>query len=76
MELTMPNMTFAVPEELHRELRRHKEIRWPEIARRAFVREINRLHIYDRVLRESRLTEEDAVELGRLIRRKSVRKHR
>jgi len=72
----MPNMTFAVPDELHRELRRHKEIRWAEVARRAFVREINRLHIYDRVLKGSRLTEEDAIHLGREIRRKSGRKSR
>jgi hypothetical protein len=72
----MPNMTFAVPDDLHRELRRHKEIRWAEVARRAFVREINRLHIYDRVLQASRLTEDDSVQLGREIRRRSNRKPR
>jgi hypothetical protein len=72
----MPNMTFAVPDDLHRELRRHKEIRWAEVARRAFVREINRLHLYDRVLQASRLTEDDSVQLGREIRRRSNRKPR
>ena len=72
----MPNMTLAVPDELHREIRRHKEIRWAEIARRAFVKEIARLHVYDRVLATSRLTEADAVELGRKIRRKVHRKSR
>jgi len=72
----MPNMTFAVPEELHKELRRHRDIRWAEVARRAFVRELNRLHIYDRVLVGSKLTEADAVELGRDIRRRSRRKVR
>jgi hypothetical protein len=66
----MPNMTFSVPEELHREIRRHKDVRWAEIARRALAREINRLHIYDRLLAKSKLTEEDAIELGRLIRRR------
>lgn len=69
----MPNMTFAVPEELHREIRRHKDVRWSEIARRALVREVNRLHIYDRLLAKSTLTEADAVELGRLIRRRKVK---
>jgi hypothetical protein len=72
----MPNMTFAVPEELHREIRRHKDIRWAEIARRALAREVNRLHIYDRLLSKSRLTEEDAVVLGRMLRRRNPRPRR
>ena len=70
----MPNMTLALPVELHRELRRHKEIRWAEIARRAFVKEINRLHVYDRLLSQSKLTEGDAVTIGRDIRRRNQRK--
>lgn len=72
----MPNMTFAVPEELHRELRRHREIRWAEIARRALVRELNRLHVYDRVLADSKLTESDAIEIGRDIRRRKAPRSR
>jgi hypothetical protein len=72
----MPNMTFAVPEELHKEMRRHKDIRWSEIARRALAREVNRLHIYDRILAGSQLTEANAVELGRAIRRRRPPKHR
>lgn len=66
----MPNMTFSVPEELHREIRKHRDVRWAEIARRALVREVNRLHVYDRLLAKSQLTEADAVELGRSIRRR------
>ncbi len=71
----MPNMTLALPNDLHREIRRHKEIRWAEVARRAFVKELARLHVYDRVLGGSRLTEADAVEIGRDIRRRSRRKN-
>lgn len=72
----MPNMTFAVPEELHKEMRRHKDVRWSEIARRALAREISRLHIYDRILADSLLTEADAIQLGRAIRRRQPPKHR
>ena len=32
--------------------------------------EVNRLHIYDRLLANSKLTEADAVEIGRAIRRR------
>ncbi len=72
----MPNMTFSVPEELHREIRRHRDIRWAEIARRALAREIDRLHIYDRLLAKSALTERDAVEIGRAIRRRESLRRR
>lgn len=71
----MPNMTFSVPEELHQEMRKHKDVRWAEVARRALARELDRLHIYDRLLSGSRLSEADAVELGRAIRRR-VRRRR
>ena len=72
----MPNMTLALPEDLHREIRRHKDVRWAEIARRALTRELNRLHIYDRLLSKSKLTEADALELGRQIRRRRARTRR
>lgn len=72
----MPNMTFSVPDELHEEMRRHKDVRWSEVARRALARELDRLHIYDRLLSGSSLTETDAVELGRTIRRRNARRGR
>jgi len=67
----MPNMTFALPEDLRREMRRRKEVRWAEVARRAIARELDRLNLYDRVLSNSELAETDAVDLGRAIRRRS-----
>ena len=65
----MPNVTFAVPDELHRDMRAHPEIKWAEIARSAFRAQLRRLEVYDRLLSTSRLTERDAIELGREIRR-------
>ncbi len=72
----MPNVTFAVSEVLHKEMRRHRQIRWAEIARNAFERELERLHVYDRLLAGSGLTERDAISLGRSIRRKASRRPR
>lgn len=72
----MTNVTLAVPKELHSEMRRHPEIRWSEIARMAFQTEVDRLHVLDRLLEASRLTERDAVDLGRSIRRAAARRHR
>ena len=65
----MPNVTFAVPDELHREMKAHPEIKWSEVARKAIRREVERMHWYEHVLKDSRLSLDDAVKLGRDIRR-------
>jgi hypothetical protein len=70
----MPNVTLSVPEDLHREMRAHPEIKWAEIARAAFRSQLRRLDVYDRLLSSSRLTEGDAVQLGREIRRAASRR--
>ena len=31
----MPNMTFAIPEKLHKFIKEHREVNWSEIGRRA-----------------------------------------
>ncbi len=69
----MPNMTFSLSDDLHREMRSHPQIKWAEVAREAIRKEIERLHIHDKLLEGSALTEKDAVELGRQIRHKATR---
>ena len=31
----MPNMTFSIPEKLHKFIKEHREVNWSEIGRRA-----------------------------------------
>ncbi len=69
----MANMTLSVPEELHKEMNAHSEIKWSEIARQAFDNKIKELHWMDVLLSKSRLTEEDAEEIGHKIK-KEIRK--
>jgi hypothetical protein len=70
----MPNVTFAVPEELRREMRAHPEVKWAEVARAAFRAHLQRLDVYDRLFAHSKLSETDAVELGREIRHAASRR--
>lgn len=70
----MPNMTLSLPEELHREMRAHPEIKWAEVARAAFRTQLGRLEIYDRLLSSSKMTQGDAVRLGREIRHAAARR--
>lgn len=34
----MVNITMAIPEELHKLMKKHKEIKWTEVARQAIIR--------------------------------------
>ncbi|HKN06169.1 MAG TPA: hypothetical protein VJ021_01000 [Thermoplasmata archaeon] len=70
----MPNMTFSLPEELHKEMKAHPEIKWAEVARSAIRTQLGRLNVYDRLLGSSRLTPSDAVQVGREIRRSASRR--
>ena len=64
---SLPNMTLAIPEELHKKMKRHSELKWSDIARQAFERKINEIEFMDKVLEKSELTEEDAERIGHAI---------
>lgn len=61
-------MTFALPDDLHERLRRHPEIKWADVARRAFQQELDRIEVLDMLLADSKMTDEKALDWGRRIR--------
>ena len=61
-------MTLSVPEALHKEMIVHSEIKWSDIARQAFEKKVNELHWMDKLLEKSKLTEEDADNIGHKIK--------
>jgi len=65
----MVNVTLAVPEELHKLMKSHPEIKWSEIARQAMWDYARRLELLDGIARRSRMTDEDAEEIGRAIKK-------
>lgn len=71
----MVNMTMAVPEGLHKMMKKHQEIKWSEIARQALWIKAKRLEFMDRLLSKSQLTEQDALELGRKIKKGIAERH-
>jgi len=62
------NVTFAVPEELHEVMRRHPEIKWSEIARKAMWEYAQKLELMERITSESRLSEKDVLELDKKVK--------
>jgi Arc/MetJ-type ribon-helix-helix transcriptional regulator len=71
----MTNMTFAVPEELHTIMKRHSEVRWSEIVRKALREHAQKIEAIDKILSKSKLTEEDVLKLGRKVNQDLAKKH-
>jgi predicted translin family RNA/ssDNA-binding protein len=63
----LANVTLAVPEELRRIMKGHPEIKWSEVARQAMWEYASKLELMDEVTKKSRLTEKDALEIGRKV---------
>jgi len=70
------NVTFAVPEELHEIMRRHPEIKWSEIARKAMWDYARKLELMERIASESRLSEKDVLELDKKVKARLRRKYK
>ncbi len=71
----MTNMTLALSEELHSIMKKHREIKWSEIARQALWNQAKKLELMERILSKSEMTEEDAEKIGNKIKKEIARKH-
>ncbi len=72
----MVNVTLAVPEDLHRIMKSHPEIKWSEVARQAIWEYARRLDLFDAIARKSMLTEPEARALGDSIKKGMAAKYR
>jgi len=63
----MPTITLSVPEDLKREMEESKDINWSEVARAAIKTKVSQLKILKAISAKSKLTEKDALDLGRKI---------
>ncbi|HLC91382.1 MAG TPA: hypothetical protein VJI15_06475 [Candidatus Nanoarchaeia archaeon] len=61
-------MTLSIPQELHKEIKAHSEIKWSDVARQAFQKKVQEIHWMEEVLKNSTLTEEDAERIGHKIK--------
>jgi predicted CopG family antitoxin len=71
----MPNITISVSEELYTAIKKHKQIRWSEVARRAMQMYAKKLAILDKLLEDSNMTDKDAIELGKRIKHGMAKRH-
>lgn len=71
----MTNMTLAIPEDLHKIMKKHSEIKWSEVARQAIWTQARKLELMDNLLSKSEFTEKDALILGRKIKQEIAKQH-
>ena len=65
----MVSVTLAVPEEMKKDMDKHPELNWSEIARQAFREKLMIFNKMDEILSKSKLTEKDALEIGKKVNR-------
>jgi hypothetical protein len=64
----MPNMTLAVPNELQAVVKKHKEIKWSEIARKAMWEQARKLELMDAITKKSKLTNKGVLEIDEKVK--------
>lgn len=70
----MTNITLSIPEELHKKLKKFRDIRWSEVARRAMEERVNDLEVMNKIASKSKLTKKDAEEISKKIKRAAAKR--
>ncbi len=71
----MVNITLAVSEDIKKEMEKFPEINWSVIAREAIKRRIAMLRKFREFTKDSELTEEDTISLGRELNKSLKKRH-
>lgn len=70
----MTNMTLAIPEELFQRMKKFKEMRWSEVARKAIEKRVEDLEVMESIASKSKLPEKDVEEIGKRIKASAAKK--
>jgi len=72
----MVSITLSVPQDMKQEMDTFQDINWSAVARQAIKRKLLMLEKFKEFTKDSTLTEEEALELGRQVGEKAMKKHR
>lgn len=72
----MVSITLSMPEEIKREMISFPDINWSAVAREAIKRRLIMLHKFREFTKDSKLTEEEALQLGRELNTKARGKYK
>ena len=63
----MTTLTLAVPDEMKKKMDSFPEMNWSEVARQAFIQKIEDMEFLRTFKEKSKLTEADALRLGKKV---------
>ncbi|MEW5897259.1 MAG: hypothetical protein AB1668_06190 [Nanoarchaeota archaeon] len=72
----MVSITLSVPEDVKQEMDSFPEINWSAVAREAIQQRLVMLHKFREFIRDSTLTEEEALQLGCEVSLKARKRHK
>ncbi|MDD3264252.1 MAG: hypothetical protein PHT94_05150 [Candidatus Nanoarchaeia archaeon] len=70
----MANLTLSIPMDLKSKMDQFDEINWSAVAREAFYEKINDLEFIKKFKKNSKISQEDAINLGRELNRKLLKR--
>jgi hypothetical protein len=71
----MVSITLSVPEEIKQEMDEFPEINWSAVAREAIRQRLLMLHKFREFTKNSTVTEEEALALGREVSHNARKRH-
>lgn len=74
-ETAMANITLTIPDQLKKEIQKHKEVNWSAVVRRAMTEHLTKLSIADHIAAKSKLTKKDVEELDKLVKKGIAKAH-
>ncbi len=72
----MPTLTLAVPADLKSGMDSLPELNWSEVAREAIAQKVAEYKLFKSIVAKSKLTEKDALEIGRKINEGMYREYK
>lgn len=72
----MVEFKISVPEDVKKIIEKSPGINWSRIASEAIVSEAHELELLKRITSKSKLTEKDALEIGKKVNRSMARRYR
>lgn len=72
----MVSITLSVPEDLKKDMDSFQEINWSAVAREAIKKKVIMLEKFREFTKDSTLTEEEALQLGRQVSENAMKRHR
>jgi hypothetical protein len=71
----MANITLSIPENLYQLIKKHKEVKWSEIARQAMWEYAQKLELLESIVKKSKLTKKDIRVLDKKIKAGILKRH-